>query len=79
MVMVVEKVKGDKIGRAYAQTIENGSAESLRPFFEKYIDPDNTQVKTDGWRGYWPLENEFESSKSHQIKGRTLWDSILRS
>jgi hypothetical protein len=72
VVMVVEKVKGDKIGRAYAQTIEDASAKSLKPFFEKYIDPDNTQVKTDGWRGYWPLESEFEIKQRPSNKGKNF-------
>ena len=49
VVMVIEKVQGNKIGRAYAQTIEDASAESFKPFFEKYIDKGNAQVKTDGW------------------------------
>jgi hypothetical protein len=69
VVMVVEKVKGNKIGRAYGQTIEDASAESLKPFFEKYIDKDNAQVKTDGWRGYWPLESEFETKQRPSNKG----------
>lgn len=60
VVIAVEKVKDGRIGRGYAQTIEDGSAKSLRPFFEKYIDPDQARVITDGWRGYWPLESDFE-------------------
>jgi ISXO2-like transposase domain/Transposase zinc-ribbon domain len=72
VVMVVEKVKGDKIGRAYAQTIEDASAESFKPFFEKYIDKDNAQVKTDGWRGYWPLESEFEIKQKPSNKGKNF-------
>lgn len=72
VVMVVEKVKGDKIGRAYAQTIEDASAESFKPFFEKYIDKDNAQVKTDGWRGYWPLESEFEIKQKLSSKGKNF-------
>lgn len=72
VVMVVEKVKGDKIGRAYAQTINDASAESLRPFFEKYIDSENTQVKTDGWRGYWPLASEFEIKQRPSNKGKNF-------
>jgi len=60
IVIAVQKVKGNKIGSAYAEVIENASAESFRPFFEKYIDKDNARVITDGWRGYWPLESEFE-------------------
>jgi len=72
VVMVVEKVAGDKVGRAYAQTIEDSSAESFKPFFEKYIDKDNAQVKTDGWRGYWPLESEFEIKQTPSNKGKNF-------
>ncbi|MEJ7736318.1 MAG: IS1595 family transposase [Chitinophagaceae bacterium] len=72
VVMAVEKVQGDKIGRAYAQTIEDASAESFKPFFEKYIDKDNTQIKTDQWRGYWPLESEFEIKQKPSSKGKNF-------
>ncbi len=72
VVMVVEKVLGDKIGRAYAQTIEDASAESFKPFFEKYIDKDNARIKTDGWRGYWPLESEFEIKQQQSNKGKNF-------
>ena len=72
VVLAVEKVGDDKIGRAYAKTIENASAESFRPFFEKHIDSDTAQVKTDGWRGYWPLENEFEIKQKPSDKGKNF-------
>lgn len=60
VVIAVEKVKDGRIGRAYAQVIEDASSGSLRPFFEKYVDPDEARIVTDGWRGYWPLESDFE-------------------
>ena len=60
VVIAVEKVNDDKIGRGYAQVIEQASAECFRPFFEQHIDNDNARVVTDGCRGYWPLESEFE-------------------
>ena len=72
VVMAVEKVAGDKIGRAYAQVIENASAESFRPFFEGHIDKDNAQIQTDGWRGYWPLESEFEIKQKPSDKGKNF-------
>lgn len=72
VVIVVEKVPGNKIGRAYAQTIEDASAESFKPFFEKYIDKDNAQVKTDRWRGYWPLESEFDIKQTLSNKGKNF-------
>ena len=72
VVLAVEKVKDDKIGRAYATTIENAGAKSFRSFFEKHIDSDNAQIKTDGWRGYWPLENEFEIKQKPSDKGKNF-------
>ena len=70
VVIAVEKVKDNQIGRAYAQTIDQASAESFKPFFEKYIDNDNARVFTDGWRGYWPLENEFEINQKPSKGGK---------
>lgn len=60
VVIAVEKVKGNKIGRAYAEVIQQASGDCFKPFFEHYIDKDNAQVITDCWKGYLPLESEFE-------------------
>ena len=70
VVIAVEKVKGNQIGRAYAQSIDHASAEGLKPFFEKYIDSGNARVFTEGWRGYWPLENEFEIKQKPSNGGK---------
>ena len=72
VLIAVEKVKGNKIGRAYAEVIQDASAESLKPFFQKYIDKDNAQVITDGWRGYWPLESEFEIKQKLSVGGKAF-------
>lgn len=72
IVIAVQKVKGNKIGRAYAEVIENASAESFKPFFEKYIDKNNARVLTDGWRGYWPLEKEFEIKQKFSAGGKNF-------
>ncbi|MGI8583391.1 MAG: IS1595 family transposase [Chitinophagaceae bacterium] len=70
VVIAVEKVKDNQIGRAYAQTINRASAENFKPFFENYIDNDNARVFTDGWRGYWPLESEFEVNQKPSNSGK---------
>jgi hypothetical protein len=72
VVLAVEKVKDDKIGRAYAATIEHASAECFRPFFELHIDSDTTQVKTDKWKGYQPLQSEFDITQKHSGKGKNF-------
>jgi hypothetical protein len=53
VIIAVEQVK-DGIGRAYAKVIEDFSAASFKPFFEKHIDT-KAKVRTDMWRGYLPL------------------------
>jgi hypothetical protein len=53
VIIAVEQVK-DGIGRAYAKVIEDFSAASFKPFFEKHIDT-KAKVRTDRWRGYLPL------------------------
>jgi hypothetical protein len=57
VIIAVEQVK-DGIGRAYARVIEDFSANSFKPFFEKYIDI-NAKVRTDMWRGYLPLKETY--------------------
>jgi hypothetical protein len=49
---------GDGVGRAYAEIIENASAEDFQPFFNRYISK-NAKVITDGWSGYSPLKKEY--------------------
>ena len=49
VVVALEKVKGG-VGRAYAQLIEQASANESRLFFADYIDPDG-EVITDEWGG----------------------------
>ena len=72
VVIAVEQVKGNKIGRAYAELIEDASGESFRPFFEKYIDNDNARVITDQWKGYLPLESEFEIKQKPSAGGKNF-------
>jgi ISXO2-like transposase domain/Transposase zinc-ribbon domain len=72
VVIAVEKVRDNKIGRAYGEVIEEASGECFKPFFERYIDNDNARVFTDGWRGYWPLESEFEISQRPSNGGKSF-------
>lgn len=72
VVIAVEKVKDNKIGRAYAQVIEQASAQCFKPFFEEHIDSDKARIVTDGWRGYWPLESEFEIKQKPSKGGKSF-------
>jgi hypothetical protein len=60
IVIAVEKVTGNKTGRAYAEVTAEASGDCFTPLFEGHIDKDNAVVFTHGWRGYWPLAGEFE-------------------
>lgn len=72
VVIAVEKVKGSKIGRAYAEVIQQASGDCFKPFFEQYIDKDNAQVITDCWKGYLPLESEFEIRQKPSNAGKSF-------
>lgn len=66
VILALEKVQ-DGVGRAYAQIIENASAEEFSPFFNGYIDK-NANVITDEWKGYLPLKIKY--SKLKQIPSK---------
>ena len=67
VVIAVEKVNGNKIGRAYAKAIEEASGECFKPFFEEHIDSDNAQVITDEWQGigHWKVNLKPEQRPSN--------------
>ncbi|MHB1176928.1 MAG: IS1595 family transposase [Daejeonella sp.] len=72
VVLVVEKVVNKKgetaLGRAYCKTIDDASAESLKIIFKEHISK-QAKVKTDGWRGYWPLQKDWDIVKEKSDKG----------
>lgn len=72
VVIAVEKVKGDKIGGAYAEVINEASAACFTPFFARHIDSDHARILTDGWRGYWPLESDYEIRQKHSHGGKNF-------
>jgi hypothetical protein len=57
-VMIAVEQVNDGIGRAYAKVIDDFSAKSFKPFFEKHIDT-KAKVRTDMWRGYLPLKDTY--------------------
>lgn len=63
VVLAIEKVTNKKgevtMGRAYYRVIEDASADSLKAIFDKHI-AKQVHVKTDGWRGYWPLAKDWD-------------------
>lgn len=58
VVVALEVLEGGGVGRAYGQIIDDASATSFRPFFERYISHE-PKVVTDEWNGYKPLMDKF--------------------
>jgi hypothetical protein len=58
VIVALEKLPFNGVGRAYAQIIENGSSASFLPFFEAHISKD-AEVVTDEWTGYGPLKKKY--------------------
>jgi transposase-like protein/predicted RNA-binding Zn-ribbon protein involved in translation (DUF1610 family) len=58
VVMGIE-MKNKGIVRCHALQISNGGSKQLKPFFEKHISK-QARVRTDKWRGYRPLKNEYK-------------------
>ncbi len=64
LVIVALEIVPGGVGRAYAQVIEDASANSFRPFFEKYISK-NAKIVTDEWNGYLPLKKDYTKLEQH--------------
>jgi len=62
VIVALEKLPFNGVGRAYAQIIEDASSNSFRPFFENHISKDAV-ISTDGWAGYDPLKKEYPNLK----------------
>lgn len=69
IVIGVEKVEANKIGRAYGRVIENSSSKEIKPFFETHLNKQTSKVITDGWRGYRPLKTEYNLEQILSAKG----------
>lgn len=57
-VVIALEYREGKTGRGYAKVIEDYSAKSLRPIFDKHISK-KAKITTDGWKGYLPLVKKF--------------------
>jgi len=58
VVVALEKLHDEGVGRAYAQIIDNASSTCFRPFFEAHISKE-ADVVTDEWTGYKPLKKDY--------------------
>jgi transposase-like protein len=68
MEKVIDKKGKTTISRAYCRVIDDASADSLKKIFDMHIAP-KALVKTDEWRGYWPLGKDWNITKEKSDKG----------
>jgi len=66
VVVGLEKLSYDGVGRAYAQIIDNASGTCFRPFFEAQISKE-ADVVTDEWTGYIPHTKKKALSRNSAI------------
>ena len=68
--LIVERVKGDKVGRVYAHQIKDYSAKEIETVLDKYIEKENATIKADCWSSYTKLAKTWtiEQEKSNQGK-----------
>jgi len=64
VIIALEILEDENVGRAYAQVINSASAKECKPFFNAYISK-STKVVTDEWKGYLPLKKDY--SKLRQV------------
>ena len=61
-IVIAFEHRDGKSGRGYAKVIEDYSAKSLKPIFDKHIKND-AQILADGWSGYKPIKEEYPDLK----------------
>ena len=60
VVVALEILGKEGVGRAYAQVINNASAKEFKSFFNDYISIE-AHIVTDIWKGYLPLKKNYPS------------------
>lgn len=74
VIVAVEMIKvgeKDKIGRAYAQIIDDYSEESIRPFIETHIQK-GAIIETDGFSTYKAMKKDYKIEQYYSDKGRAF-------
>lgn len=70
-IIAVELTDKRKIKRVYIKKIDSYSTKSLRPIFEKHISK-KANIKTDKWRGYIPIEKDYNIIQRLSRKGQNF-------
>ncbi|MCT4616217.1 MAG: IS1595 family transposase, partial [Marinifilaceae bacterium] len=68
IVCAVELTDEGKVRRMYAMRIENYSHKQLKTIFKKHIS-NSASITTDQWRGYKPLQKEYNIEQIPSDKG----------
>ena len=71
VIVALEVLNNGGVGRAYGQLINDASAKSFRPFFDKYISKD-AKVVTDEWNGYKPLRDKYDIEQRKSDNGKSF-------
>lgn len=69
--IAVELTDDRKIKRVYIKSIEDYSAKSLTPLFQRHISK-NASITTDGWRGYDPIAKNYNIEKVPSNNGKNF-------
>ena len=70
-VIAVELNKKYQIKRVYVKSIDDYSAKSLTPIFEKHIS-NTAQIVTDKWREYQPLKGKYNIEQKLSNQGKKI-------
>jgi hypothetical protein len=71
VVMGIERVGENQIGRAYAKVISSADHIELGKFMDEHISKD-AQIRTDKWRGYLPLKDKYNIEQIESAKGENF-------
>lgn len=70
--VVIQKSGNGGISRAYAMSIADFSTKSLRPIFDRHIDKSAKTIDTDKWKGYSPLQAEWNIVQTKSSPGENF-------
>lgn len=70
-VCAIELTKNKGVKRVYIKSIEDYSSKSLRGIFETHIST-SAKVTTDGWRGYRPLQEDYQINQVNSEGGKNF-------
>ena len=75
VVIAVEIIDDGKVGNGYAQVISDFSTKSLRKIFKDHVDV-QSEIVTDGWRGYSPLKRIYKKLTQELSENGTNFPEI---